>query len=110
MTNIPKTLGRDIQSGIIITVGSAPFILHVRQLAKYLQQCPACFLLTVMLDGNELGVDGVCTIIEGVQELNWLMILSVTGNVNSEVEEEYVRMKSCFVNNTKLSFTCSFDF
>ena len=51
------------------------------------------YLSTMMLDSNELGVDGVCTIIEGVQELNWLMILSVSGNVNSEEEEEYLRMK-----------------
>ena len=56
------------------------------------------YLSTLMLDGNELKVDGVCTIIEGVQELNWLMILSVTDNVNSE-EEEFLR--ESFADNTK---------
>jgi len=59
------------------------------------------YLSTMMLDSNELGVNGVCTIIEGVQELNWLMILSVTDNVNSEEEEEYEVLKTCFADNTK---------
>ncbi|XP_065896089.1 uncharacterized protein [Dysidea avara] len=59
------------------------------------------YLSTLMLDGNELEVDGVCTIIEGVQELNWLMILSVTDNVNSEEEEEYEVLKTCFTDSTK---------
>ena len=59
------------------------------------------YLSTLMLDGNILEVDGVCTIIEGVQELNWLMILIVTDNVNSEEEEESVRKK--FIHKTKFT-------
>jgi len=59
------------------------------------------YLSTVMLDGNELEVDGVCTIIEGVQKLNWLMILSVTDNINSEEEKDSVRMK--FGGKTKFN-------
>ena len=51
------------------------------------------YLSTLMLDGNELEVYGVCTIIEGVQHLNWLMILSLTDNVNNDQEEEDVRRK-----------------
>ena len=49
------------------------------------------YLSTLMLDGNELEVYGVCTIIEGVQHLNWLMILSLTDNVNNDQEEDVRR-------------------